>query len=286
MAFILALVLVLLALPIHYSAQASYIQRNFGWDWQLRWGWIIHVDRFVKKKSKDDTATSANAKFRAQSAMEQPKVKRQTESPSPQPPSAERAQRSKEADTGPLSVQAPEQAKPSVTAARKANTSVQQDSIPAAPASGNDASSSDAQGSSKDDDAIIAENSEMGSTWQDRLSSGYETARDLWSYRQWAVAWCTRFLHELHLSPLAVQGKIGVGDPYLTAQAFGCIVLLQTFHPRVLSLSIQPSFLEVATDVDVRISGWMSPLLVLVQVVLLLFDPKARTLYRKVKSLM
>ena len=306
-AVVLAVLILLLALPIHYSAQVSFIQQKFSWDWQLRWGWLFQVDRWIKSK---------NASLEQDAAMEKPSStddpKRTTAQPAKKKPRQKAhpmsgAEPSEPATMSPEPTGEPEiprEAKPSTRREpskplQDEPSSVEQ-AFPVSPRDEAEApkpeastpnpskpsgSSGEAEVAPQDDDAIIAENSEMGSTWQERLAAGYETARDFWSYRHWALAWGKRFLHEFHLTPLTIRGTIGLGDPYLTAQVFGFITIGQSFS-QALDISVQPSFLEVAADVDARISGWVSPLFVLVQAVLLLLDPKARALYRKIRAFM
>ena len=255
---IVLLLLLLMALPLGYSLSASWINGQGSLDWQLTYAWFIRLDRFIIKQLEKQKQTSSGstakkkkkrplkAEATKEGVSENPETRKHKELTPPRP--------QEDHEKGTLEQAAPEP--PEIISATTETPS--------------DTSTMSPDGELK---------GEQGSS-----SSSKDMPLLMWQKRQWIWRWFTRFWGTLHLSPLCIYARVGLGDPYDTSDLVRRLVVCNAILPRGLQIEVEPEYLDHAFDGKVSLSGWLSLLHILVLGLLCYLDPQTKQLLALYKS--
>lgn len=270
--------LIILALPFHYSLRASWLSQQGTLEWSLRWAWFLSLDKIIKRMMAKPEAE------KAEPVGEERSAKGAKQKPRPEKGSGDSASRPKAAGSVKSKAEPVVEAKTSTL--KKTRASEPEDAVALDPSAKVGRVSQEGTGASSEAKAAVSE-AESGhgrSVWQ-RFQTAQAALAELWAFQPWLSRWLGRFWHLFHFTPLRCWLAAGWGDPYQTFEAFRLVYALRPFLPKGLNLVTEPDFLQLRLDVELEFSGWFSPLQAIFTVLRLLIDPTTRRFYRMVRQL-
>lgn len=246
---LLLLLLVILALPLRYGVYAAWHQDKGTFDWYLNWAWVVKLDKLVQSlQPQEDTPPEDTAKPQGNGVKK--KSAAGSGSPrKPEPPSLTSSQEEASAE--------------SASAARKAKAKMEEPL--------------EATGERE------KYASETTST-REQVNQGLAQLQEVWQERSWLWRWLIRFGGTLHLTPLYIQGSLGLDDPYQTNSAFRHFFLLRGFLPSGIRLELAPDYRSSRVEVQLQLSGWLSPLHFLAVTGVFLLDRTSWRLWRLLRQ--